>query len=405
MDSNDFSTLEAPEWMLDELTHKPALPGRSYSKIYSDTQDQLKNSILPYSDNQEKKERNLFLTPQERDAIKIPETKWLVDKLIPLGSLVLLSGQPKASGKTTFVCHAMNSIVSGTPFLGLQTTQSSVVFVSEQSWTSLRDGYVVPSGLVHQKSIFITAGHEVSHLSWSRLIDEAISQCLDVSANLLVIDTFPAFAGLEGTAENDSGPIIKALKPLQDAVSRYEITILLVHHDRKTGGNVYDASRGSGALNASVDVLFQLRRQGPNDQSGYRILSSGGRFPRIPSEIVIYFDGHSFKYIGTQSDARAESARNLVMEIINENSPEALSRERIYFLLAADGVELTPKIINKALTDLVTNGRITQLGLGKKGDPFTYRVVDANVENPSEFYSFQDLSIGKEMNSKTQPYA
>ncbi len=61
------------------------------------------DSIHSYRDISEKKGKLEFRSAHDRTHTEIPKVEWLVDDLLPLKCLTLLSGMPKASGKTTFV--------------------------------------------------------------------------------------------------------------------------------------------------------------------------------------------------------------------------------------------------------------------------------------------------------------
>ena len=64
---------------------------------------------------------------------------------------------------------------------------------------------------------------------------------------MLVVDTLFKFAGIRGDGENASGEAVEAMGPLQLATSA-GLSVAVIRHERKSGGNVGDSARVSSAF-------------------------------------------------------------------------------------------------------------------------------------------------------------
>jgi hypothetical protein len=61
------------------------------------------------------------------------------------------------------------------------------------------------------------------------------------------------------------------------------LAVLLVHHQRKGGGQDGDAVRGSGAIFAAVDMLIEVERPtGDGTPATHRQLVATGRWQNAP---------------------------------------------------------------------------------------------------------------------------
>jgi hypothetical protein len=49
---------------------------------------------------------------------------------------------------------------------------------------------------------------------------EVTEKVLEIGAGILVVDTIAQFAGLKGDDENKTGPVLEALRPVQEAAVR-----------------------------------------------------------------------------------------------------------------------------------------------------------------------------------------
>ena len=92
---------------------------------------------------------------------------------------------------------------------------------------------------------------------WPDLIAAAVAYCLANGLGVLVIDTWDKWAPISD--ENNAADVNMALQPLYEAAGQ-GLAVVIVHHNRKTGGSHGSGLRGSNALAGGVDVIVELKR-------------------------------------------------------------------------------------------------------------------------------------------------
>src|SRR4029453_10687415 len=99
-------------------------------------------------------------------------------------------------------------------------------------------------------------------MDWGDVVRQSAACCLEKGLELLVVDGFTRLSGLSGEEENDAGSMNKALEPLLGAAAM-ELSVVVITHQRKSGGKTVDSVRGSNALTGAVDIVITMpsRRQ------------------------------------------------------------------------------------------------------------------------------------------------
>ena len=91
------------------------------------------------------------------------EVEWLARPYVAKGAITEIDGKIKAAGKTTFISHLCACVAAGRPFMGVRTTKTKVVWLTEQSPASFRV-VLERSGLAESDDVQIlywqaSAGH------------------------------------------------------------------------------------------------------------------------------------------------------------------------------------------------------------------------------------------------------
>src|SRR5262249_38156745 len=146
---------------------------------------------------------------------------------------------------------------------------------------------------------------------------------------LLVTDTLSQFAGLRGEAENASGIAMEALEPLQRAAAEDDLAVLVVRHERKSGGDLGDAARGSSAVGGGVDIVLLLRRIALAENPKRRELLGVGRFDETLDYAVIERTDEGYDLVGTGEDGFEEEVRRRILLVLPKGPNAALSIEEI----------------------------------------------------------------------------
>ena len=289
-------------------------------------------------------------------------TEWLVPAIIAAGLLTVISGEPKA-GKSTLVAAILDALASGGDFLGDTLPRTQAVWLTEERPPTLRPKVERWPDL---KDVALLMTHQRDGRDWPELIAEAAHLALTTGRRLLVVDTFASWAQLAGDDEQSSGHVMDAMTPLLLAAGQ-GLAVLLIHHDRKSGGDHGRAMRGSNAFSGAGDILAQLTRSTAEHPSRRR-LSTNGRLPEVVLHVTLGPDGYHL--------ADAETASK-------DNGDEALLLDH----LGQDGLTvgdlqeltgLTDERVRAAARSLTEAGRALREKAAGRGGAFLYSLADVS---------------------------
>jgi hypothetical protein len=180
-----------------------------------------------------------------------------------------------------------------------------------------------------------------------------------------VVDTWNQFSGLQGDEENEAGAVLQALAPLRAATTR-GLAILIIAHERKSGGAHGDAVRGSGALVGAVDIAASLSRR-PRLGDNVRSIETVSRFVGTPSELLVELNGDAYRVLGESAAARAQLEGEQVVAALAR-----LGEADVQTLAVEVGIPTsTLRHRLRALDD------VESLGPGKRGSPERFRLREA----------------------------
>jgi hypothetical protein len=185
------------------------------------------------------------------------------------------------------------------------------------------------------------------------------------------VDTLPQFAKLAGDTENAAGAALDAMEPLQGAAAE-GLAVLISRHDRKSGGDVGDSGRGSGAFTGSVDIVLALRRGGDGERPTVRHLHSLSRFDELPDELVIELTAEGYNVVGDAAAYARLEARQKVLDALPAEGSEGLSMDE---LVSETGARRTT--VRAVVGGLVADGSVSRTGTGKRGEPYRFAVSGA----------------------------
>lgn len=197
------------------------------------------------------------LLPRLQSRIRIPNWEdrptvappdYLVQDLLPLGSLTVLTGE-SGIGKTREVLRIAKAVAMGEHVHGRTTLQGAVAIFDYEMGESLLNRYGQELGL--RGPILPNFNVPFQELE-SRIIS-----MIEAGVLMFVLDSYASLANQLGieNAVNSNSVAERILKPLSDLAHKYEICIVVLHHTNK--GNVqYD---GSQRIKGLSDQLLYLR--------------------------------------------------------------------------------------------------------------------------------------------------
>jgi hypothetical protein len=311
-------------------------------------------------------ETKLFRTATEIATTVSAIVPWLAKPWVAAGAITQFVGKIKAAGKSTFVSFMVAAILNGTKFLGELTVRSPVIWLTEQNDVSFRE-VLRRANLLGRGDLLILSHHLVGSRPWTVIAELAVVKAEEIGAKLIVVDTLTAFAGLSGDAENRAGDAEAAVRAISEPATAHGIAVALILHERKSGGDVGEASRGSSALGGAADLIVSIRRLDDPSRPNARLIRTLGRFDETPLELVIELLPTGYAPVGTASDAKTTSVEDAVLQALPSDSAGAV---RVEDLMTTTAIGLTR--IRAILRKLQAAGKVLSVGKGQRGDPRRY---------------------------------
>lgn len=323
-------------------------------------------------------ETNLaFFTATELMSAEPERVEWVAYPYVAVGAITDVVGKPKLSGKTTFATHIAKAVLDGTCFLGYPTIKSAVVYLTEQSPRTFRVAMQRAGLGAYQDFLVLTHG-QTRGQTWPEIARAAVVKAKALAAKLLVVDTLAAFAGLAGDAENNAGDALAAMEPLQRAAED-GLAVLILRHERKSGGQVGESGRGSSAFVGAVDVAMTLRRPEGNARPSLREIHAVSRFDETPDELVVELTDTGYVARGLSHQIELEEACRTMLALLPIKEPDAMTLEQLH-----GTAKISRSTAQRAVELLEKDGKIQTVGRGVRNNPHRFfRAPDIDVAQTS----------------------
>jgi hypothetical protein len=309
------------------------------------------------------------LSLDELAAMNLPDLDWVVDTLLPTGSLTLFAGREK-SGKSLLAADLAACVACGEPFLDRTVSPGPVILIPAEE--NLRD---IRSRL-HKRLLGNTAPPlrvlPVNRSDQDQL-DLANAECLEALHTMIAAEE-PAvlildpFREVHRLPENDADAMGPLLAPLRRLAHNTNTAIVLVHHMSRGG-----TFRGSTAILGSCDQEWAFHRSDELDSTSSELagtLTVKGRYGQ--RERVGIRLGDELRWqLSLQALGSPPSARTQVLDFLREATEPATAHE----VAAATGT--VTKTVQNIIAEEVRRGvaPIVKSGTGAKNDPFRYRAT------------------------------
>ena len=285
--------------------------------------------------------------------------EWLWAGFVPRGSLILLSGLMKG-GKSTFAYAMIAAIAAGRPFLGQPTkkTKTLILAVEEHGREALRrlERFAAPDDAitVHRGPLTVEDLPDVR-----RFVE-------GTAVGLLVIDTWLPFADIAD--ENSNAEISRKIAPVLALARETNCAVVLVVHDRKSGGDDGRSIRGAGSLLGAADQALLLTRK-EGGAWNQRVLRVIGRFEDSPASTVIELKDSDYLALGT--------SREIMVATNTERVSGALTPTPQTVREIATAAALSEGVVRKTLDGL--GPAVVRTGTGKRNEAIRYSRPDSLV--------------------------
>ena len=319
---------------------------------------------------------------------------FIVKDLLKRGELTDLSGLAKYSGKTTLVMHLLKAVRTRDQFLGEPTKQASVLYLTEQG-NNFREAIQNASLDLDDDGFVVVQHRDVRDEGWKDLIEKAVKVCERDYHDVLVVDTFAAFAELVGSEENNAGDIHERMEPLKKAAQSHDLAILLVRHAGKDG-----KGRGSSQFEAEVDIVATLKRPEGNHAESVRQLETIGRYGVTKLNIELTEEG--YVPLGSDEKVAFTKAVKFLKGALSRQKENSITEDAL--VEKAKGEVVSKGTLIRAVRWLVDQETVKREGAGKKGSPYTYWLPPCGPEPPENSFSPNPHSLDgeKEKDAKTK---
>ena len=308
-----------------------------------------------------------FRTAREIYAETPEKPSWVARPWVAAGAITEVVGKAKAAGKTTWLVHLIRRVLDGEPFLDQPTGRTAVVYLTEEKRGTLREA-LGRVGLTERDDLHFLLWHETKGLTWPQVVEAGVRRCIDVGATMLVVDTLPQFAGFKGDQENNTGNALDALAPLQGAAAK-GIGVVVVRHERKSGGDVGVSGRGSSAFAGAVDIVLSISRPKDGGETRTRVISALARFDETPSHVTVELTDDGYRVVSWGEQSAGERAAAATLDAI-QGLPDGHPGLTIKELMAATGIPRAT--LQAGLDTLVDSALAVKTATGRKGDPYRY---------------------------------
>ncbi|MSU54742.1 MAG: hypothetical protein EXS48_02860 [Candidatus Staskawiczbacteria bacterium] len=297
---------------------------------------------------------------------EFPPGRWIVQDLVPLGTITALTGD--SNTYKTFITQSMAaSVVSGSPFLGhFPTMPGKVLIVDEENHRrQVQERF---------KDLGVNATSDIIFLSLEGVrIDneehlERLKEIIEKEKPVLVI--LDSLVRLHGGEENSASEMSATFSAMKQLVSD-DRAILFIHHHRKPQGFAKQSSshsiRGSSDIIAAVDCHLAVDRK----DTEFIITQTKMRLqPEIkPFKVALLPTPEgtwTFEYQGvdTSEDDRMQEAYDEVKGALAE------ANEPLTVDMLVDETQLPLARLRQAIKDLIKSKEIVIVKVGAHGVHF-----------------------------------
>jgi len=303
--------------------------------------------------------RDRVFTAEALQHMTFPPLRFVLPGLIPEGATLFVS-KPKLGKSWLVLDFALATAPPGRFTLGdLKPATGSVLYLAledgprrlQQRGTKLLPTFsgTWPSGLT-----FATDWKRASQGGLAD-IEEWIHSKPD--ARLVIIDTLAQFRNPSSGKQHMYADDYDAISELQKLASKYNIAIIIVHHQRKgEADDPFDTVSGSLGLTGAADTILIMRRQ-----AGTVTLHVRGRDLEEAEKALEFNKGTCrWRIIGEAAEVKRSDQRSRVLEILKE-SGEAITPAA----LATEMPGLSRDNAKQLLRRMAADGEISKEGYGR----------------------------------------
>lgn len=302
---------------------------------------------------------------------------WVWKGYLARNSITLMSAYWKA-GKTTLLTHLLRECQTGGELFGQQVDPTTVLYITEEHerlWYDRREKLGLDKARRTTGIITQPFKSRPSMVQWAQLIEQVADCVKNEGFGLVVLDTLGKLWPVK--EENDASGVEEALMPLW-RIADAGASVLLVHHMRKSGGQEFTASRGSGSLPSFVDLILEFERVNKDSKTcAKRRITANGRYDETPRERSAELRNDRYVVIDSGEEdnpqkANEYSKEKAILDIIRQKteSGEGIGTTDLRNALRERGVQIRDIDASAIILRLYKEGTLGYKGkIGSKTNP------------------------------------
>ena len=306
---------------------------------------------------------------------QFPESKWLVEKLVPESGFVLMTAAP-SSFKTWLALEISLCVADEKPlFNTFKTVQGNVLICDEESGDRMLQDRFKKLGVKNaenpwdEKPIYYLSriGRQID----DSYVEELLAECKKRNIKLAIFDSLTRF---HSARENDSVEMAKILNFFK-ILNDNGIATLILHHNRKSSSGAYGGGnfgggemvRGSSDILASCDI--HLSTTVNKRDRKITIIQTKNRYmeeikPFSVRLKVINENRSEFEFISEEDDKDSQmiELKNIVIQQITENP--GINKSQLISSVARDYNGFSNNRIAVAINELLNENKLkTEQGI------------------------------------------
>jgi hypothetical protein len=276
--------------------------------------------------------------------------EWIIKGFLPKSYLTILGGLSK-DGKSVFTTAMVMAVVTGNPFLGMETQQGAVLWLAfEESEGERRE--ILKLYQVNEGDLFTT--HEKLYIDSAEGMSSILYWVRRTKAILLVVD--PLYGACQAESLNDGRKARETLAGLKELCRTENLSAWVLHHMNKNvqSGMTRERMADSNQIlaTASNDFLFESDVQ----EDGSRKITLHGRGRGTFANQIWNIRSESETHFELLSSGKSNEGTRVAILVDLETSGQSTAEEM------AARLKLNPKSLKNRLTELNKAGKIIQAG-------------------------------------------
>ncbi|MEK7550809.1 MAG: AAA family ATPase [Patescibacteria group bacterium] len=288
---------------------------------------------------------------------EFPETKWIVEQLIPLEGIVALSGMPSAY-KTWLILDLAIKVASGTIlFDKFDTNKCGVLFIDEETGERWIQQRIVKLSNNFELPIYLLSK------TGFKLNDKTVTTLVEfIRKHEIGVVIFDSLLRIHTASDENNAVEMAKVFSLFQKLTNAGVTVIFTHHNRKQGilrsSNPSQDMRGSSDILAAVDCHLAVDRK---EESVVITQTKSRKSEELkPFKLNVIKENNTFHFEFAGEVDEEKNKKTDFQEAIKDllGKEDKLHKKEIFEKLKAMGLEGGYTTFKAAIQELIDNGEL-----------------------------------------------